>query len=59
MVDVVMVAVIVAFFVVAALLVRVLGRVTDEASAEREPDLPEAADVPADHRPGLLPGGRK
>jgi hypothetical protein len=59
MLDVVLVAVIVAFFVAAALLVRVLGRVTEEASTEREPELPEIADVPADPRPGLLPNGRK
>jgi hypothetical protein len=54
-----MVAVIVAFFVAAALLVRVLGRVTDEASVEREPDLADVADVPAEQRPGLLSDGRK
>ena len=60
MVDVAMVAVIVAFFVAAALLVRVLGRVTDEASVEREPELRDTADdVPADQPHGLLPGGRK
>jgi hypothetical protein len=59
MVDVLMVVVIVAFFVAAALLVRVLGRVTDEASVEREPDFPEAVDVPADQRPAVLPDGRK
>jgi hypothetical protein len=59
MLDVVVVAVIVAFFVAAALLVRVLGRVTEEASTEREPELPDIADVPADQRHGLLPGSRK
>jgi hypothetical protein len=59
MVDVLMVAVIVAFFVASALLVRVLGRVTDEPSTEREPDIYDIADVPADRRPGLLPDGRK
>jgi hypothetical protein len=59
MVDVLMVAVIAAFFVAAALLVRVLGRVTDEASAEREPELADVADVPAGQRPGLLSDGRK
>jgi hypothetical protein len=59
MLDVVVVAVIVAFFVAAALLVRMLGRVTEEASPEREPDFPDIAEVAADQRPGLLPDGRK
>jgi hypothetical protein len=59
MVDVLMVAIIVAFFVAAALLVRVLGRVTEEASTEREPEPPYVADVPADQPHGLLPDGRK
>jgi hypothetical protein len=59
MVDVVVVAVIVAFFLASALLVRVLGRVSDEASVEREPDLADTADGPADQRLGLLPDGRK
>jgi hypothetical protein len=59
MVDVLMVAVIVAFFVAAALLVRVLGRVTEEASVEREPEVPDIADVPADPPHGRLPDGRK
>jgi hypothetical protein len=59
MLDVVVVVVIVAFFVACALLVRVLGRVTDEPSTEREPEPPYIADVPADQRHGLLPDGRK
>jgi hypothetical protein len=59
MVDVLMIAVIVAFFVAAALLVRVLGRVTDEASTEREPELPETSQPAADQRSGLLPDGRQ
>ena len=59
MVDVLMIAVIVAFFVAAALLVRVLRRVTEEASTEREPELPEAPEVTADQRSGLLPDGRQ
>jgi hypothetical protein len=59
MLDVVVVAVIVAFFVACALLVRVLGRVTEEASTEREPEFADIADVPADQRHGLLPDGRK
>lgn len=48
MVDVVMILVIVAFFVAAALLVRVLGRVTDEASVERERGFEDAGDQTAD-----------
>jgi hypothetical protein len=59
MLDVVVVVVIVAFFVACALLVRLLGRVTDEPSAEREPDIPGIADVAADQPHGLLPNGRK
>jgi len=59
MIDVLMIAVIVAFFAAAALLVRVLGRVTDEASTEREPELVEASQPTAGQRPGLLPDGRK
>ena len=58
MLDVVVVAVIVAFFVACALLVRVLGRVTDEPSTEREPEIPDVADVAADQPHGLLPGRR-
>jgi hypothetical protein len=58
MVDVVMIVVIVAFFVAAALLVRVLGRVTDEASVEREPELTDAADEVSGRQHGLLPGQR-
>lgn len=59
MVDVLMVAIIVAFFVAVALLVRVLGRVTDEASTERDPELPEAGEVTAGQRPGPLPDDRE
>jgi hypothetical protein len=59
MLDVVLVVVIVAFFVACALLVRVLGRVTDEPSAEREPVAYEVAKVPADQPRGLLQDGRK
>jgi hypothetical protein len=59
MVDVVMIVVIVAFFAAAALVVRVLGRVTDEASVEREPELADAADEVSDRQHGLLPGQRR
>jgi hypothetical protein len=59
MLDVVVVVVIVAFFVACAFLVRVLGRVTDEPSTEREPEIPGIADVTADQRAGLLPDGRR
>jgi F0F1-type ATP synthase membrane subunit b/b' len=58
MVDVVMIVVIVAFFIVAALLVRVLGRVTEEASVEREPQIADMADE-AGQQHGLLPGQRR
>jgi hypothetical protein len=58
MVDIVMIAVIVAFFVAAVLLVRVLGRVTDEPSVEREPELADVANEVSDRQHGLLPGQR-
>jgi hypothetical protein len=56
MVDVLMIVVIVAFFVAAALLVRVLGRVTEEASVERESEIAEVADEGSGQQHGLLPG---
>jgi hypothetical protein len=59
MVDVAMIAAIVVFFVAAALLVRVLGRVTDAATTEREPDLGEAPEVTAGQTYGLMSDGRK
>ena len=51
-----MIVVIVAFFVAAALLVRVLGRVTEEASVERESEIAEVADEGSGQQHGLLPG---
>jgi F0F1-type ATP synthase membrane subunit b/b' len=59
MVDVVMIVVIVAFFVAAALLVRLLGRVTEEASVEREPEIADTADAVSGQQHGLLPGQRR
>jgi hypothetical protein len=59
MVDVVMIVVIVAFFVAAALLVRVLGRVTDEASVEREAQIADTADEVSGQQHGLVPGQRR
>ena len=59
MIDVVVVVVIVGFFVATALLVRALGRVTDEASTERGPEVSEATQVTADQRSGPLPDGRE
>ena len=47
MTDVIMVAVIVVFFALSALLVRGLGRVVDDASAEREPEPADMAEVTA------------
>jgi hypothetical protein len=59
MVDVVMIVVVVAFFVAAALLVRVLGRVTEEASVEREPQIADVAEEDSGQQHGLLPGQRR
>jgi len=59
MVDIVMIAVIVAFFVAVALLVRVLGRVTEAASVEREPELADGAEVSESQRHTSLADGRK
>jgi hypothetical protein len=51
MTDVIVVAVIVAFFGLSALLVRALGLVVDEASVERGPDLEDSPDQPLPDRP--------
>jgi len=51
MTDVIVVAVIVAFFGLSALLVRALGLVVDEAAVEFEPDPDDSPDRPLPDQP--------
>jgi hypothetical protein len=59
MTDVIMVAVIVAFFALSALLVRALAPVVEDASSEREPDLADLAEVTQDHHQNRSPEQRR
>ena len=55
MTDLIMIAVVVAFFALSALLVRALGGVVEEAGAEREPEYADLAEATPEQATGGQP----